>query len=100
MKSLDCKECEVHVLVCTNERTPEKSSCKKVGGHELYAALKQKLKDEKKYDTHWITRTGCLGFCNDVGAVVAIYRKGRPEAQWFTDVMPEDFDTIWNEIIR
>jgi (2Fe-2S) ferredoxin len=99
MKSLDCKECSVHVLVCTNERIPIKASCKKVGGQELYAALKQKLKDENLYDTHWITRTGCLGFCNEVGAVVTIYRKGQ-EPQWFTDVTSEDFDTIWKEIIR
>lgn len=99
MKNLDCKECDVHVLVCTNERPSEKSCCKRVGGHELYTALKQKLKDVKKVDTHWITRTGCLGFCNDVGAVVTIHRKGQ-EPQWITDVKSEDFDTIWNEIIR
>jgi predicted metal-binding protein len=98
MKALDCKQCKVHVLVCTNER-PDKSCCKRVGGQELFQKLKQKLKDSGLYDTHWITRTGCLGFCNDVGTVVTITRREEP-TQWFSEVTPDEMQVIWDEITR
>lgn len=99
MKPIESHECEVHVLVCTNERPGPRASCKPLGGQEFYDKLKMKLKDSGKYDTHWITRTGCLGFCNAVGTTVTIHRRGE-ESVWYNEVKAEDFDTIWNEIMR
>lgn len=99
MKTIDCAECEVHTLVCTNERPPGKSCCFKVGGQDFYTKLKAKLKESNLYATHWITRTGCLGFCNDVGTTVTIQRKGE-STQWFNEVTMDDFDSIWEEIVR
>ena len=99
MKELDCHQCQVHVVVCTNERPEPKSCCRKVGGQELYFKLKNKLKDTGLIATHWATRTGCLGFCNDVGATITVHRKGEP-SKWFSEVTDADFDAIWKEITR
>lgn len=93
------QDCKVQVLVCTNERPPEKTCCFKFGGQEFYLALKNRLKQEGLYDTHWVTRTGCLGFCNNIGTTVAIYRQNEP-TQWFNEVTPEDLDSVWKEIVR
>jgi (2Fe-2S) ferredoxin len=99
MKDLDCAECKVHVLVCTNERPAPKTGCKDFGGQEFYSSLKTKLKETGLYATHWITRTGCLGFCNQVGTTVVIQPAGKP-AQWYSEVTAADFDFIWNEITK
>jgi predicted metal-binding protein len=95
----DTDECQVQVLVCTNERQPGKACCKAVGGQEFYDALKLKLKAAGLYDTHWISRTGCLGYCNTVGTTIAIHRKGHP-SRWFSEVTRDDFDAIWDEIVK
>ncbi len=97
MKNIDTSDCATHVLVCTNERPPEKVCCKKVGGQDFYDRLKKKLKEEGLYDRVWITRTGCLGFCNDVGTTVAIYKKDQP-TQWYNEVTESDFNTIWHAL--
>ena len=99
MKEIDAAKCKVHVLVCTNERAPERSCCKKVGGQELYLKLKQKLTETGIRGTHWVTRTGCLGYCNDLGPTVVINRPGR-SSHWFSEVVDSDFDSIWEEIVR
>ncbi len=70
-----------------------------MGGQEFYLRMKEKIKEAGLYNTHWATRTGCLGFCNMVGTTVAIHRKGEAP-QWFTEVKPEDFDAVWNEVTR
>jgi (2Fe-2S) ferredoxin len=99
MKPIDAHECQVQILVCTNERPPEKSSCKRVGGQEFYDRLKAKLKETHLNNTHWVTRTGCLGFCNNVGTTVVIQPKGK-EPRWYSEVKAEDFDAIWEELTR
>jgi len=99
MKAIDAQECKVHVLICTNEKPPGKACCKLVGGQEFYLKMKEKIKAEGLYNTHWATRTGCLGFCNMVGTTVTIHRPGQAP-QWFSEVVPEDFDTIWAEVTR
>ena len=99
MKPLDASECQVQILVCTNERPEGKSCCKRVGGQEFYDRLKAKLKQSTFAGTHWVSRTGCLGFCNNVGTTVVIHPKGR-DPLWFSEVKDEDFDRIWEEIVR
>jgi len=98
MKEIDASSCLVHVLVCTNERPPEKSCCKRVGGQEFYDKLKNKLKETGYRSSIWATRTGCLGHCNDVGATVTIHVKGRPP-EWFSEVTDKDFETVWAKLV-
>ena len=99
MKVIDTSLCQVHVLVCTNERPAPKSCCKTVGGEDFYFRLKNSLKDKGLRPTHWATRTGCLGYCNATGCTVAIYRRGEVP-QWFTEVTSDEFDEIWNQVVK
>ena len=98
MKPLDDdQKVEVHAFVCTNSRDNGKVACSDVGGAEFHQKLKHKLKEAGIYSTHKATKSGCLGYCNNTGCTIAIYRAEGP-AKWFTEVKDEDFDTIWNEI--
>lgn len=99
MKVLDCEECKVHICVCTNQRPDGKTSCQQFGGQDFYMKLKTKLKETGLSATHWVTRTGCLGFCNPVGTTVTIHPAGKP-AQWYSEVKDEDFEMIWQEIAK
>lgn len=96
MREFEVPRCEAHAFVCTNERTNGKDSCGPIGGKELVDLLKARARAEGLSGTHWITRTGCLGFCNPEGAVIKVQRG--PEAKWFTAAKPADLEWIWNEI--
>ena len=98
MKKVTTPICKVHVCVCTNERTDGRTACSDFGGKEFFTALKAKTKSEGLASRAWVTRTGCLGFCNQVGTTVAIHRQGEP-SQWFTEVTQADFDSIWEKIL-
>lgn len=99
MKTVDGSDCVVHVNICTNDRPAPKTGCGTFGGQDFYLSIKQKLKETGLSATHWVTRTGCLGFCNPVGCTVTIHRAGQ-SARWFNEVTKEDFDRIWGEIVR
>ena len=90
-------DCKVHVNVCVNEKPLPKSCCSRVGGMEFFQSLKSKVREGNLTNDIWITRTGCLGFCNDVGTTVAIHAKGKP-SRWYNEVTASDFDRIWQEI--
>ncbi len=96
MKEIDASDCLAHILICTNERPAPRTGCKDFGGMEFYTKFKQKLKETRLSGTHWATRTGCLGFCNDTGTAVVI-RKRDQEPKWYSDVTADDFDRIWKE---
>jgi (2Fe-2S) ferredoxin len=89
--------CKVHVCVCTNERTDGRTACADFGGKDFFSALKLKVKSEGLSASHWITRTGCLGFCNTVGTTVVIHRTGQ-SSEWFSEVTAADFESIWEKI--
>ena len=97
MKPIDAAECETQILVCTNERPEGRDCCKKYGGQEFYDRLKKQLKETGKNATHWATRTGCLGYCNNVGTTITIHRKGK-EPEWLSEVTNADFETVWKKI--
>lgn len=99
MKPVLSHHCQVHVLVCTNERTDGRTACVDFGGQEFYKKLKDRVKKTGKGASHWITRTGCLGFCNTVGTTVVIYRRGEPSV-WLNEVTDADFDSVWAQIVR
>ena len=80
---------EKHIFVCVNERQDvNKSACSKVSGFEIFRKLKEEVL--KKGLNVWVTKTGCMGFCNDVGATVAVY----PDKKLFTQVKEEDIEKI------
>jgi (2Fe-2S) ferredoxin len=79
-----------HVFVCCNERDDGRSCCAKVGGWEIFRALKEHVRTHGLTRRVWVTRTGCLGFCNDVGASVVVY----PDQKWFLQVKKEDLPAL------
>lgn len=91
---------QAHIYICTNERPEGKSCCKKVGGPEFFIKMKDRLAQEGLRTTRWVTRTGCLGFCNDVGCVVAIYREGTDSPLILSEIEVDDFETIWKTLTQ
>ena len=84
-----------HILVCTNEREQEKECCSHVQGYEIFRELKDWVKLNGLSSKIWITRTGCLGFCNNTGATIVIY----PEQLWFKEVRKEETQKIKDFIL-
>ena len=79
--------CKKHVFVCVNER-PQGSCCQKVNGLEIFRSLKQYVLAHAPHI--WVSKSGCLGFCNDVGTSIVVY----PEQKWFLQVTQEDVPNI------
>jgi len=79
-----------HILVCTNEREAGKDCCSHVKGYEIFRELKDWTKANGLAAKVWVTRTGCLGFCNNAGATVVIY----PDEIWFREVKKEETQKI------
>ena len=79
-----------HILVCTNEREAGKDCCSHVKGYEIFRELKDWAKSSGLSSKVWVTRTGCLGFCNNAGATVVIY----PDEIWFREVKKEETQKI------
>ena len=78
----------LHLLVCTNLR-PEGAPlpcCARAGGEAVAEALRRAVSRAGLTGRVWVTQTGCLTFCNPVGATVVAY----PAGSWFTEVCPED----------
>lgn len=78
---------DVHLLVCTNDRSPAdgRASCQPRGGLTLYQRLKDLVRERGLRDRVLVTRTGCLRHCSR-GPVVA----GWPGNLWCGGVNPED----------
>lgn len=79
---------EKHVFVCVNNRQDINSTCSKVNRSEIFTKIKQEVLSRGL--NIWVTKTGCMGFCNDVGTAVAIY----PDKRLFTQVREEDISQI------
>ena len=79
-----------HILVCTNEREQGEDCCSHVKGYEIFRELKDWVKSNGLSSRIWVTRTGCLGFCNNVGATLVIY----PDQLWFKEVKKDEIPKI------
>ena len=84
-----------HVLVCTNERTDGRECCLGVKGYEIFRELKNWVKSNGLASSVWVTRTGCLGFCNNTGATIVIY----PDQIWLKEVKIEEIEKIKSMIL-
>ena len=86
---------DVHVLVCVNER-PSRSCCANVAGGDIFLALKRWVAESGLTRRVWVTKTGCLGFCNDTGANVVLY----PAGHWFLHTTSANTNVVVEEIRR
>lgn len=85
-----------HVLVCVNESGQFESNCKEVKGLEIFNLLKDFVIKNNLASEIWITKTGCLGFCNDVGCTVVVY----PDKVWFLQTTEDDLEEIKNYLVK
>ena len=94
MKLLKDVHYKKHVLVCCNERI-DRECCANVSGKEIFAELKRWVIEQHLSSDIWVTRTGCLGFCNKIGTTVVIY----PDKKWFLETRMGEIDKIKQELI-
>jgi len=81
---------DIHIFVCTNQRTGnEKLSCGENHGMELVAEFKKQINDLKVGLKIRAQKSGCLGIC-DFGPTVAVY----PEGIFYVGVKKEDVAEI------
>ena len=82
----------LHLFVCTNRRDASSGmpSCAPAGGEACFAALKNEVNRSGLTAAVWVTRSGCLGFCNDDGTTIAIY----PEGSILVSVRPEETEAL------
>ncbi len=82
-----------HVFVCVNEKE-SKDCCAKVGGMNIYDKLKLFVAQHGLVGSVWITKTKCLGFCNNIGTTIVIY----PDQDFYTEVKEEDLEEIYEKL--
>lgn len=85
-----------HILVCTNEREIGKDCCSHVKGYEIFRELKDWVKTNGLSSSVWVTKTGCLGFCNNAGATIVIY----PDQLWLKEVKKDEVQKIKDFILE
>ncbi|MBI2147827.1 (2Fe-2S) ferredoxin domain-containing protein [Candidatus Woesearchaeota archaeon] len=84
-----------HVFVCVNKRTEGQACCSSVAGEEIFYALKYFINMNGLAGRVFVTKTGCLGYCNRVGATVVIY----PERAWFKEVTMNDLEEVKKQVM-
>ena len=93
MRAVFSPKPEKHIFVCVNEREND-SCCERVGGEKMYVKLKEFVKMNRLTGSVWLTRSRCLGFCNDAGTTIVVY----PEGKWLTEVGEDDFEMLIKEL--
>ena len=96
MKTVTNMSCKKHIFVCVNDRGLEKDCCMNVKGYETFKALKEFVINNGLAGSVWVTKTGCLGFCNEVGCTIAVY----PDKVWFLQTTDEDLSEVKEFIIK
>ncbi len=84
-----------HLFICVNQRDAPRSCCAATGSEELFIELKKWVAEQGLTQKVWVTRTRCLGFCNDVGATMVLY----PERKWFLQVRKEDLGEVKKAVL-
>jgi (2Fe-2S) ferredoxin len=82
----------VLLLVCTNLRGEERSSCGARGSAAIHQELKRRVKSLNLPYRVRVSQTGCLDLC-EIGPNVLVFPAGR----LYSAVTLEDIDTILEE---
>lgn len=77
-----------HLFICTHKREG-RASCGGSGSEELVDGLKKWVKDEGLKGDVKVTRSGCLGLCEE-GIAAVCY----PEGEWLIRIDRDDMDAI------
>ncbi len=79
---------KAHLFVCTHNRD-EGESCGSKGSADLVSELKGWVKENKLKDSVKVTRSGCLGLCEN-GIAAVCYPKG----EWMTEITRDDGEKL------
>ncbi len=81
-------ELKAHLFICTHRRDG-KDSCGPAGGEELVDDLKKWIKHEGHKKELKVSRSGCLGRCEE-GVVAVCY----PEGTWYTELKVKNAEDL------
>ena len=84
-----------HVFVCVNDSETYGKCCKNVNGDTAFTELKDFVINNGLTNDIWVTKTGCLGFCNDVGCTIVVY----PDRAWFMQTTVDDLKKVKEFIV-
>ncbi len=84
---------QIHIFMCTNERTVKNKSCGKKGSLIMFKYLKQRMKTTSEMYSKKVkvNSSGCLSSCSN-GPVVVCY----PEGIWYNISSNKDVDMLIN----
>jgi (2Fe-2S) ferredoxin len=85
-------ELKAHLFICTHRRE-DRDSCGPHGGEELVDDLKKWVKQEGHKRELKVSRSGCLGRC-DEGVVAVCY----PQGDWYTKLKAKDAGELRAEL--
>ena len=77
-----------HIFICCRDKQG-KACCAEKGAEKLAEGLKKWVKSEGLKGQIKVTKSLCLGHCED-GITACIY----PENQWYTHLKPKDEDQL------
>jgi len=81
-----------HIFVCSNCRDDERKSCDH-NGARIAKSLKCEIKDRGWKGRVRVSKSGCLGVCDD-GPNVMIY----PQGLWYKNVAQDDVEGILSSV--
>ena len=96
MKQIKSPLPEKHIFVCINEREIGRDCCSRAGGMEVFRKIKSFIMSNGLASRIWVTKTGCQGFCNNVGTTITIY----PEQKILTEVNAAEVEGILEEALK
>ncbi len=88
------KKLKAHLFICTHQRD-DRASCAGAGSAQLVSELKDWVKSENLKESIKVTRSGCLGRCEE-GIAAVCY----PAGQWFTELTAQDQDVLKNKCLK
>ena len=72
----------MHVFICVNEKVKKDSCSPTISSLDYYEIKRWARETAKIVPEVFITKTGCIGFCNPVGGTIAIY----PQKKFFFEI--------------
>lgn len=84
------------IFVCTNKKEdPSKPCCASRKSEDIVSKLKQVVREKNLKDQIRVSRTGCMGKCEN-GPNIMVY----PEGIWYSNVKEEDLQFLLAEILK
>ena len=84
------------IFVCTNEKAPEKSQCRKQDGDQCLSWLKEQVEKRGLKGKVRVTGTRCLGYCEKEGTAIVF----EPFHEQYSSLVFADLPPLFEEFLR